>query len=938
MSGKVFFILLSFPVFFSFNNPDPRSFGEILSAYKTADRLYNATNFSEAASRSCIRMFTDLVSALEVLPYSNTRDSLICLSAYKLGILQEVDKNYTKATAAYLTAMKHADNSNDKFRMLVFSGTGYYSLNNFDSASFFLLKAAEMTETVGIPEDRIRLYNSLGVLYYDNGNYLQSKNYFSQALRLINRESPRDTRSSFSVQLNMATCYFKLGLYDQALTLYRPVVGYAPLSNPLYLNMGRTYAALHRYPEALASFRKVNWKNVPGVLNEMAKAAMETGQMNAAREWINVYQVHKKSLQTNLLDDGINELYSGELEANQQHPENALAHLQKAMIIFSGNFSNPDIRTSPQNFTGSFAYYRLFEVLVQKSRAWEMVYENSAVKEDLKAAYDSYQSALTLLSYIERSYEMDDSKILLKQKSGETYQRAMEVCIKLSRLYPGNTYIESAFLMAEKNKASIMTAQIRERGFVFASGNEKELESEERNIRFNIARLTSLIEGSGHNPSLQKLMDKKVDFETRLVGIHRKMESNNRFFNLRYSDDFPSIPVLQHSLAPDQALISFFNTPEKVEVFVLTKSNLKHTELDNGIAIRQQLDSFIRILQHAGNGRHVKTSRLMDTIYRMMMKPVLGLAGEKEEWIIVPDGIFFMTPLEALPLDSLGTPVLEKHVVSYEFSARFLQEGTRPAETGDAGNRIFSFAPFSDQGAELPSSGLSLEKLTSSKIEISGLEGKRFFDAQASKKNFMDGLGQYPVLHLATHAVTDLDNPSSSFIAFYPVKGKPSDDFLYLDEIYSLRLDSCRMVVISACETGTGEFVHNEGVMSFARAFLYAGCPSTINTLWKADDHSTSEIIRLFYKHLLDGETKSRALRNAKLDFLHESPLYRDPVYWSHIVLTGDSSALGKKKQPWIWAAFAISCGTMLFITVRKKKRKKVDAFHSAYRILNNVV
>ena len=58
-------------------------------------------------------------------------------------------------------------------------------------------------------------------------------------------------------------------------------------------------------------------------------------------------------------------------------------------------------------------------------------------------------------------------------------------------------------------------------------------------------------------------------------------------------------------------------------------------------------------------------------------------------------------------------------------------------------------------------------------------------------------------------------------------------------------MDSCQLIVISACETGRGELVHNEGVMSFARAFLYAGCPSTINTLWKADDHSTAEIIQI---------------------------------------------------------------------------------------------
>src|SRR6478672_2605582 len=128
------------------------------------------------------------------------------------------------------------------------------------------------------------------------------------------------------------------------------------------------------------------------------------------------------------------------------------------------------------------------------------------------------------------------------------------------------------------------------------------------------------------------------------------------------------------------------------------------------------------------------------------------------------------------------------------------------------------------------------------------------------------------------------------------------------------------MIVISACETGRGELVDHEGVMSFARAFLYAGCQSTINTLWKAYDHSTAEIIRLFYKYLEQGDNKSRALQKAKLEFIRNNPLYRNPSYWSHIVLTGDTQALYKKRQPWIWTVCAISCGTILFFSIRKGK------------------
>jgi len=420
-----------------------------------------------------------------------------------------------------------------------------------------------------------------------------------------------------------------------------------------------------------------------------------------------------------------------------------------------------------------------------------------------------------------------------------------------------------------------------------------------------------------------------------LVSLRRKMEGDKRFYQLKYSDDFPSIEQLQNAIGSDQALISFYNTVEKIEVFVLTKSSLHHIELDSGEEIRRNIYSWIQILQSVESGRHINADGLKENLYSQFMKPVIGLAGEKEDWIIIPDGPLFLLPIESLPGDKEGRLILENHSVSYEFSARFIIENNKYSNSRGLQKPVLSFAPFSQRGADLKSEGMGwLEKLPFSKDEIAGLKGKRFEDQQAVKKEFINNLNHYPVIHLATHAITDLDNPSASYIAFFPATGIRSEDFLFLDEIYSLRLDSCQMIVISACETGRGELVKNEGVMSFARAFLYAGCPSTINTLWKADDRSTSEIFRLFYKYLEEGYSKSRSLQKAKLDFIRNNPVNRDPSFWSHIILTGDPSGLFKKKQPWIWAVFAIGFCTILFFLIRKRREKKSTLFIANIGIL----
>jgi CHAT domain-containing protein/tetratricopeptide (TPR) repeat protein len=929
MSGKVFFILLSFLLIFSFKrySPGNPSLELILSAYKRVDQLFNKPNTSSKDDSACMVGFRKIISDLNRIHGEMMTDSLLYQSNYKLGVLYEIYKDYSKATASYMQAIKYSSTPDQKFTNYILAGAGYYNQNNFDSATYFLLRAAQSPDNLGAKEDRMRLFNTLGVLYYDNGNYLQSKNYFTQALLLIDSKGLTD---KYSLELNIAACYFKLGLYEQALSIYKKILKYHILSTPLYMNMGRTYRGLGQYEAALSFFKRVNISKAPSVLNEMARTALEEGNAAAASAWLDQYRNEKKSLHTNALDDGENEIYLSDLDIYHDKPDSALLHLQNALVIFLGNDSNKEIHKNPVSFMGSFAYYRLFEVLNKKASAWEMVYRKTLRSEDLKAAYDTYQSTLSLLAYIEKSYEMDDAKILLKQKSGGVYAHAMDVCLHLDKLYPHAGYLDAAFLISEKNKASVMSSQIRERNFLSAAGSESSFEKEERNIKFNIARLNSRIDEHIDGGMLQKISDEKSAYETQLVKLHRKMDGNSRFYQLKYSDDFPSISLMQQSMSTDQALISFFNTSHGIEIFVLTKSALEHIGLDSGEMIRLNIQKWIQILQSTENGRHENTSELRKILYIQLMKPIIGLAGKKREWIIVPDGLFFQMPIESLPGDEDGKMIIEKHTVGYEFSARYIIKSEASPMNREQNRNVLSFAPFSQRAYQLQNGGLEgLEKLPFSKEEINGLPGIHLADQSATKDAFMKNIDRFSIIHLATHAITDLDNPSASFIAFYPTAGVRSEDFLFLDEIYSLNMDSCRMMVISACETGRGEFVHNEGVMSFARAFLYAGCPSTINTLWKADDHSTAEIIKLFYKYLEEGDDKSLALQQAKLEFIRNNPLFRNPAYWSHIVLTGDPSALYKKKQPWIWAVFAISCGTILFFTVRKRTEKKVDAFHS---------
>jgi CHAT domain-containing protein len=236
---------------------------------------------------------------------------------------------------------------------------------------------------------------------------------------------------------------------------------------------------------------------------------------------------------------------------------------------------------------------------------------------------------------------------------------------------------------------------------------------------------------------------------------------------------------------------------------------------------------------------------------------------------------------------------------------------------------VLSFAPFGSRGAA------DLPRLVASRDEIAGLKGRQYIDSSATKSNFLKTANHYPIIHLATHAVSSLTSATGSFIAFYPVGLRPDENNLYLEELYGLNLSATRLVIISACETGQGELAGKEGVISLSRAFAYAGCASTINSLWKADDKATAFILKRFYVYLQKGESKARALRQAKLDYLSGDAINKSPAYWAHLVLMGDESALYPSTGWWKWGIVFIVlgavCGVVLGRKIKSGKKKVGD-------------
>jgi CHAT domain-containing protein len=105
-----------------------------------------------------------------------------------------------------------------------------------------------------------------------------------------------------------------------------------------------------------------------------------------------------------------------------------------------------------------------------------------------------------------------------------------------------------------------------------------------------------------------------------------------------------------------------------------------------------------------------------------------------------------------------------------------------------------------------------------------------------------------------------------------------------------LNLQGTELVILSVCESGTGEVKIGEGVMSLRRAFRIAGAETVLASHWNVSDKATSPLMTEFMRRWSAGEPRAKAWREAQLSLLRTKGAKEDfsnPFFWSAFTLTG---------------------------------------------------
>jgi len=288
-------------------------------------------------------------------------------------------------------------------------------------------------------------------------------------------------------------------------------------------------------------------------------------------------------------------------------------------------------------------------------------------------------------------------------------------------------------------------------------------------------------------------------------------------------------------------------------------------------------------------------------LYDLLTRPVRSALPARLGSLltIVPHGALAGLPFAALQ-NERGRYLLEDFTLHYAPAGAVLQftAGRRRADAR-SGPVLIVADPLVPKPARL---GRPLPPLSGARLEARAIarqlpSGRRtlLIGSDATERRVTAAAEHKAVIHFATHAIVRDDAPFESFLALGA--DGAADGSMTAEEIYRLNLDA-DLVVLSACRSGGGP-VSADGVAAFARAFIYAGSPSVVASVWDVSDQATSSLIASFYRRWLAGASKSRALRAAQLQML-------TALRAGRMTATTAAGPIVLPEHPIFWAGFAL--------------------------------
>ncbi len=757
-------------------------------------------------------------------------------------------------------------------------------------------------------------YAGLADCYYRKKDYNKALEIFNQSLNTLhdfdkNNEYVNQTR--YICYYKLADIYFKFNKRDSAFIFANKAVAINEKFN--------IYDGCHSY----ATLGKLHLKNNPSKAMQYFDASIGAAIQEAENF-------------SNFPNVALAYTEKGKALLQLQKYDQALTAFQKGLQITAVDFDENELSKNPRP-AQIIQKLNALNLVAGKARAFKARFsEQSQNIEDLENAYRHFILAADLVQLTRQDYNTEAAKFTLADIANQLYESAIETCALLFEKTKNKQYIETAFVFAESNKAITLLESINKATALSLSGLPDSLMELERqlNIQLNFenSQLAKLKTTGAEKQIIKKLEERRFRIREDYKNLILHVEKNYpKYYELKYINTTSTISKIQEKLLDEStAFIEYFVGAENIYSFLITQKEFAM----NSFQRNSDFDNLILTLKHELetapdsetflSGLRVFNKHANQLYNLLFDKHKTALNASIDQLIIVPDDIISLIPFEVLLMEAAAentmTYCTEK--LSYllnEYSISYSYSGTlslnQKKSRSNSVNAFIAFAPTFTNQSEITQRSCGRERLHD--LGCASNEVKRinnYFDGEvlkeedAGKMDFMSTVEKYEIIHLATHACIDEENAMLSKIHF-------SDDYITMFDLYNLKLNA-NLVVLSACNTGSGKMIKGEGVLSLSRGFIQSGATSTVMSLWAVDDCATSELMTNFYKNLKNNKAKNQALREAKLNYINSASdkIEAHPYYWAAFVQSGDPGTLPGKPYDFIFY-LSISGAVLLFLT-----------------------
>lgn len=343
--------------------------------------------------------------------------------------------------------------------------------------------------------------------------------------------------------------------------------------------------------------------------------------------------------------------------------------------------------------------------------------------------------------------------------------------------------------------------------------------------------------------------------------------------------------ILQYVVLEDKLLIWVISTNDfQVREKQITRKNLN-----------EKLLRYLNIISRPPGDDALEERELAKDLYSIVVQPVESLLDKEKLLCIIPDGTLSYLPFAPL-ISASGKYFFEEQLLMSSPSPSVFLSCSENArkKSGAKEERILSVGnPRFDRGAFPDFDDLPAARKEALEVSSRYNLQHSLVDDRATATAVKSEIEKSEVVHLALHSSIDDEVPLRSKLLLAKAKGEAADgssgSALYTYEIYNLKLRKTRLVVLSSCQSGAERYYGGEGMASLARAFIGAGVPLVVASLWPVDSNATEELMVSFHKHRREeGASTVGALRKAQQDMLgSEAERFRRPYYWAAFVVNG---------------------------------------------------